>query len=63
MRQEQALGVFGISHAVVEEVPVQSVCACVGVAGCTAMPMLEAHRRIVKEHFAFSEEEGRAAQL
>jgi hypothetical protein len=54
--EQQALGVFGIANAVVQEVPVQAIGAGIArVATGATLPALEADGRVVEIEFTFAD--------
>ena len=51
--EKKALRVLRVSHAIVEQIPVQAVDASVmGMTRGAALPALEAERRVVEPHFS-----------
>src|SRR5208282_1647248 len=53
--QQEALGVFRVTDAIVEEIPVQPVHACLaGMATRAALPALETDARVVKVELALA---------
>ena len=56
MREQEALAVFGIAHAVIEQIPVQAIRTGVGgVATRATLPLLKAERRVMEKHFALAD--------
>ena len=51
-RADQRLGVLGVRHPVVQQIPVHPVGPHPGVAACAAHPLLEAVGRVVEEELA-----------
>ena len=52
VREKQALGVLRVALSIVEQVPIQSVGAAVGVATRAALPAFLADAAVVKQHLA-----------
>src|SRR5574344_2160133 len=49
---DQALGLFRVAHAVIQQIPVQRVRTPVRVAARAALPLLETHRPVVPKHLS-----------